>query len=561
MIETEMIPMKEPRAWWKEAVIYQIYPRSFYDTDGDGIGDLNGITAKLPYLKELGVDALWLCPIYASPNDDNGYDISDYRAIMDEFGTMADFDRMLEQAHAMKIRIIMDLVANHTSDMHQWFIESRSGKDNPYRDYYIWRDGKDGNPPNNWGSRFSGSAWEYDELSGQYYLHFYTRRQPDLNWSDPRVRAGMLEMVDWWCRKGVDGFRLDSIGTIGKESFEDGPVYPGKMYGDFWPLCNNKPSAHQYLRELKEKVLSRYDVMTVGETDDVTTEIACQYSGGEDPELSMCFQFEHTSLGYRSEDPWGERSFTLAEFRHALNHWQLDLEGKAWNSLYLGNHDQPRAISRFGNDHPLFRDRSAKMIATVLHMMKGTPYIYQGEELGMTNAYFDDIGDYRDVACLNAWRQWVDSGLVDAEDMLRYNARMSRDNSRTPMQWNDEKNAGFTTGTPWLKVNGNYPAINAESEMKDPDSVFHYYRKLIALRHQYELIVYGTFVPLLEDDEKIYAYQRRMDGQTLTVICNFTAEKIPNPLPSEGKELIGNYRTHQPGMLQPYEAIVTLREI
>lgn len=536
--------MYEQRTWWKEAVVYQIYPRSFADSNGDGIGDLNGITGKLPYLKELGVDVLWLCPIYASPNDDNGYDISDYQAIMDEFGTMADFDLLLETAHGMGIRIIMDLVANHTSDMHHWFIESRKSRDNKYRDYYIWKDGTDGQEPNNWGSRFSGSAWQFDEVTGQYYLHFYTKRQPDLNWANPEVRNEMLDMVDWWCRKGIDGFRLDSIGTLGKESYNDGPVYPGKIYGDFWPLCNNKPSAHAYLRELNEKVLSHYDVMTVGETDDVTPEIACCYSGGDQPELSMCFQFDHAYIGRRMDDPWGDYSFTLGELRKVLNKWQMELEGKAWNSLYISNHDQPRAVSRFGNDHPLFRERSAKMLATVFYMMKGTPYIYQGEELGMTNAYFTDIGDYQDVACHNAWKQWVESGRVNAEDMLRYNARMSRDNSRTPMQWNAEKNAGFTEGTPWLKVNENYLTINAEREMKEPDSVFRYYQKLIRLRHTYEIIVYGTFCPLLEEDENIYAYRRVLGNQVLTVVCNFSEKKVRNPLTPDGEELIG--KVHPP---------------
>ena len=554
--------MTETRTWWKEAVVYQIYPRSFSDSNGDGIGDLQGIRQRLPYLKALGVDALWLCPIYASPNDDNGYDISDYQAIMTDFGTMADFDALLADAHSMGIRIVMDLVMNHTSDEHAWFVASRKSRDNPYRDYYIWRDGRDGAEPNNWGSRFSGSAWTYDEATGQYYLHFYTRRQPDLNWANPAVCRAMFDMIDWWCRKGVDGFRLDSIGTLGKESFEDGPVAEGKLYGDFWPRCNNKPSVHTILSALNREVLDRYDLLTVGETDDVTPEIAVQYAGGEHPELKMCFQFDHTSLGRRGSNRFGACRFTLGEFRAALNRWQTELEGRAWNALYLTNHDQPRAVSRFGNDHPLFRERSAKMLATLLHMMKGTPYVYQGEELGMTNAYFTSIDDYQDVATRNAWRQWVESGRVDAQDMLLYNARMSRDNSRTPMQWDDSPNAGFTTGTPWIAVNENYHQINAARQMNDPDSVFSYYRALIRLRHEHDIVVYGTFEPLLTDDPAVYAYRRHLNGQTLTVLCNFTAEKAPCALLCEdnGRELLSNYATHQQGLLQPYEAIILLRD-
>ena len=554
--------MTETRTWWKEAVVYQIYPRSFSDSNGDGIGDLQGIRQRLPYLKALGVDALWLCPIYASPNDDNGYDISDYQAIMTDFGTMADFDALLADAHGMGIRIVMDLVMNHTSDEHAWFVESRKSRDNPYRDYYIWRDGRDGAEPNNWGSRFSGSAWTYDETTGQYYLHFYTRRQPDLNWVNPAVRQAMFDMIDWWCQKGVDGFRLDSIGTLGKESFADGPVAEGQLYGDFWPRCNNKPSVHEYLSALNREVLDRYDLLTVGETDDVTPEIAVQYAGGEHPELKMCFQFDHTSLGRRGKDRFGACRFTLGEFRAALNRWQTELEGRAWNALYLTNHDQPRAVSRFGNDHPLFRKRSAKMLATLLHMMKGTPYIYQGEELGMTNAYFTSIDDYQDVATRNAWRQWVESGRMDAQDMLLYNARMSRDNSRTPMQWDDSPNAGFTTGTPWIAVNENYHQINAARQISDPDSVFSYYQALIRLRHEHDIVVYGTFEPLLPDDPAVYAYRRHLNGQTLTVLCNFTAEKAPCALLCEdnGRELLSNYATHQQGLLQPYEAIILLRD-
>ncbi len=551
------------RAWWKECVVYQIYPRSFADSNGDGLGDLNGITAHLDYLKELGVDVIWVSPFYASPNYDNGYDISDYRAIMKEFGTMEDFDRMLAGIHARGMKLVIDLVVNHSSSEHPWFIESRKGKDSPYRDYYIWRDGKEDGPPNNWGSCFSGSAWEKDEESGQYYLHLFTPQQPDLNWANPAVRQAVYDMMTWWCEKGIDGFRMDVIGMIGKENFNDGPVAPGALYGDFAPSCQHTATTHRYLREMREKVLDHYDLLTVGETSG-TTDNALVYAGEDGKELNMVFGFEHndglndgTELG-----KWSDHGAPLREVRSVLNRWQMALQGKAWNTVYLGNHDQPRQVSRYGNDSELFRALSAKMLATLIHTLRGTPYVYQGEELGMTNIYFTDISQYQDVENHNAWRQWVETGRVDAQDMLRYFARISRDNARTPMQWNTEKNAGFTTGTPWLPVNRNYLLINAEDERKDPNSVFHYYRKLIALRHTHDVIVYGTFSPLLEDSDTVYAYERKLGNQTLTVALNWTEKKVPCTLMDglEGQELISNYPTHQPGFLQPYEARVILTE-
>lgn len=551
----------EKKAWWKEAVVYQIYPRSFADSNGDGIGDLNGITAHLDYLKNLGVDVIWCSPFFASPNHDNGYDISDYRAIMKEFGTMEDFDRMLTEIHARGMKLVMDLVANHSSDEHEWFVESRKGKDNPYRDYYIWRDGVNGGPPNNWGSCFSGSAWEYDEASGQYYLHLFTKEQPDLNWANPKVRDGIFNMMCWWCDKGVDGFRMDVIGMIGKESFEDGPVQPGALYGDFAPFCMHTPTTHAYLQEMRRRVLDKYDLLTVGETSG-NTDNALQYANNEGTELNMVFGFEHndglndgTELG-----KWSDHGAPLCEVRTTLNRWQMNLQGKAWNTVYLGNHDQPRQVSRYGNDSELFRCVSAKMLATLIHTLRGTPYVYQGEELGMTNIYFTSIDQYQDVENHNAWHQWVESGRVDAQDMLRYFARISRDNARTPMQWNTDKNAGFTTGTPWLPVNRNYLLINAEDQVKDPNSVYHYYRRLIKLRHTYPVIVYGTFAPLLEDDPNVWAYRREYEGKTLTVALNWTDRKVPCTLmdETEGTELISNYPSHQKGLLQPYEAIVKL---
>jgi len=552
---------EEKKAWWKEAVVYQIYPRSFADSNGDGIGDLNGITAHLDYLKNLGVDVIWCSPIFASPNHDNGYDISDYRAIMKEFGSMADFDRMLSEIHARGMKLVMDLVANHSSNEHPWFVESKKGKDNPYRDYYIWRDGVNGGPPNNWGSCFSGSAWQYDEESGQYYLHLFTKEQPDLNWANPKVRDEIFDMMRWWCDKGIDGFRMDVIAMIGKENFNDGPVGPGALYGDFAPSCQHTETTHRYLQEMRRRVLDKYDLLTVGETSG-TTENAIRYANNDQSELNMVFSFEHNDgLNDGTElAKWSDHGAPLGDVRSVFNRWQMALQGKAWNTVYLGNHDQPRQVSRYGNDSELFRAVSAKMLATLIHTLRGTPYVYQGEELGMTNIYFTSIDQYQDVENHNAWKQWVESGRVDAQDMLRYFARISRDNARTPMQWNREKNAGFTTGTPWLPVNQNYLLINAEDQVHDPNSVYNYYKKLIALRHTHPVIVYGQFVPLLEDDPCVWAYRREYEGKTLTVALNWTDKKAPCTLMDEtdGEELISNYPTHQKGLLQPYEAIVKL---
>ena len=551
----------DKHAWWKEAVVYQIYPRSFADSNGDGIGDLNGITEHLDYLKALGVDVIWLSPVYSLPNDDNGYDISDYRGIMDEFGTMDDFDRMLEGIHRRGMKLVMDLVVNHSSDEHPWFVESRKSLDNPYRDYYIWRDGKDGGAPNNWGSCFSESAWQLDETTGQYYLHLFSRKQPDLNWANPKVREEVYDMMTWWCEKGIDGFRMDVISMIGKENYDDGPVEPGAPYGSFAPSCQHTPTTHRYLREMRERVLDRYDLLTVGETGG-TPQDACRYAANDGSELNMAFAFEHvdgisdhTELG-----KWSDHGAPLAEVREVLNRWQLDMQGKAWNSLYLSNHDQPRQVSRFGNDSPQWRETSAKMLATLIHMMRGTPYVYQGEELGMTNIYFKTIEEYQDIEVRNAWKQWVETGHVHPQDMLRWLGKLSCDNSRTPMQWNAGHSAGFTTGTPWLPVNLNYLSINVEAELRDADSVFHYYRRLIELRHRYKIIVYGAFEPLLEEDENVYAYRRTLGNETLTVLCNWTDRVVPCALPIDGEELISNYPSHREGVLFPYEAKVIYKK-
>lgn len=551
------------KAWWKEAVVYQIYPRSFMDSNGDGIGDLNGITEKLEYLKELGIDVIWLSPVYQSPNDDNGYDISDYQAIMEEFGTMEDYDRMLARAHELGIKIMMDLVVNHTSDEHAWFVESRKSVDNPYRDFYIWRKGKDGKEPNNWGSCFSGSAWKYDPQTDMYFLHLFSKKQPDLNWDNPKVRDQVFDMMNWWCEKGIDGFRMDVISLISKpEGLPDG--IPGETgYADSG--CANGPHVHEYLKEMNRKVLSHYDLITVGEAAGVTLEEAKKYANADGSELNMVFQFEHIGGGPEADNhygKWDSHKMPLPVWKKILSRWQTGLEGKAWNSLFLSNHDQPRSVSWFGNDSEQYREISAKMLGTCLHMMQGTPYVYQGEELGMCNAYFDQLEDYRDIESLNAYKELTETCGVSHEEMMGYLKRISRDNARTPMQWDDSANAGFTTGTPWIKVNSNYPKVNAKQEVSDPDSVFSYYKKLIRLRHENEIIVYGDYELLAPEDEALFIYTRMLGTQRLMVLCNFTEKEVAIPqevteqIPADAQLLIGNYSKQKEEMLQAYEARV-----
>lgn len=519
------------KAWWKEAVVYQIYPRSFMDSNGDGIGDINGITSRLDYLKELGVDVLWLSPVYQSPNDDNGYDISDYQAIMEEFGTMEDFDRMLEGIHARGMKLVMDLVVNHTSDEHAWFVESRKSKDNPYRDYYIWREGKDGKEPNNWGSCFSGSAWEYDSTTDMYFLHLFSRKQPDLNWDNPKVRKEVFDMMNWWCEKGIDGFRMDVISLISKQpGLPDGYQAPGALYGDSG--CANGPHVHEYLQEMNREVLSHYDLMTVGECAGVTIEEAKKYANADGRELSMVFQFEHVEAN-GPMGKWTDERICLKDFKKTMSKWQTELEGKAWNSLFLGNHDQARSVSRFGNDDPKYRAASAKMLVTCLHMMQGTPYVYQGEELGMTNCPFGQLEDLRDIESINAFHELTEAGKVTPEDMMRYICLRGRDNARTPMQWDDSANAGFTTGTPWIMVNPNYTDINAKAEMEDPDSVFNYYKNIIGLRKKEPVMVYGTYQLLEPDSDELYVYTRTLENEKLLVICNFTEKETGYSVPDE----------------------------
>lgn len=552
------------KAWWKEAVVYQIYPRSFMDSNGDGIGDLNGITEKMGYLEKLGIDVIWLSPVYESPNDDNGYDISNYQGIMKDFGTMEDFDRMLASAHAHGIKIVMDLVVNHTSDEHPWFVESRKSRENPYRDYYFWREGKDGKEPNNWGSCFSGSAWQYDEETQMYYLHLFSKKQPDLNWDNPAVREEVFSMMDWWCQKGIDGFRMDVISMISKvPGLPDGKAGDSGR-GDFGPYVCNGPHVHEYLQEMNQKVLSKYDLLTVGECSGVTVEEARKYASLDGSELSMVFQFEHMDLDGGETSKWCDRKIDLVELKKVLSKWQVSLEGKAWNSLYWCNHDQPRMLSRLGNDSPEYRELSGKMLATCLHMMQGTPYVYQGEELGMTNVPFETMEDFRDIESINAYRELVGQGVLDGKTMMKYLRYKSRDNARTPVQWSDEKNAGFTTGTPWIMVNPNYREINAKEQLSREDSMFYYYQKLIALRHEMDLIVYGSYQLLLPEDPAIFAYTRTLGEEKLLVVCNFSEESQQFLLPEEfhgreGRLLISNYQQEaraEKQTLRPYEAFV-----
>ena len=548
------------KAWWKEAIVYQIYPRSFCDSNGDGIGDLNGITSKLDYLKELGIDVIWLSPVYKSPNDDNGYDISDYEAIMTEFGTMDDFDKMLSEAHKRGIKIVMDLVVNHTSDEHPWFVESRSSKDNPKRDYYIWKEGKNGKEPNNWGSAFSGPAWKYDEKTDMYYLHLFSVKQPDLNWENQKVRKEVFDMMTRWCKKGIDGFRMDVISLISKpEGFPDAKVVG--LYGDM-NICANGPKVHDYLKEMNQKVLSKFDIMTVGETAGVTLDEAKRYANSEGSELNMVFQFEHMNLDSGEKFKWSTKHIPLVPLKENLTKWQLGLDNVAWNSLYFCNHDQPRIVSRLGDDSDEFRELSAKCIATCLHMMQGTPYVYQGEELGMTNTVFNSVDDFRDLESVNAYRELIESGLYTKEDMFPKIAHKSRDNARTPMPWDTSENAGFTTGTPWLALNPNYNKINVADQLKREDSVFHYYQKLIKLRKEYEIIVYGKYELLLPDDEHIFAYVRTLGNQKLLVVCNFskTEQKFDFSGYENAKVLISNYDgdISEKATLKPYSAIALL---
>ena len=592
--EAYEVPSYEGRQWWKEAVVYQVYPRSFNDANGDGIGDLKGITEKLPYLAKLGINVIWLSPVFDSPNVDNGYDISDYFAIMSDFGTMEDFDEMFETAHKHGIKILMDLVANHTSDQHPWFKESRSSKDNPYRDYYIWKDPKgfdeDGNPipPNNWASEFGGPAWEWDEATGQFYLHIFFKEQPDLNWENEKVREDLYSMVRWWLDKGVDGFRLDAINIISKpEGFPDDPSTDYEKHTSSIPfVISNGTMVHPWMKELTRETFSRYDVMTVGETSATSPEDAKLWAGYHTGELNMIFHFDHMGV---DNDPngslggkWSYAPYKLTELKSILNDWQTTLEGNAWGSLYWNNHDQPRVVSRFGNDSDEFRTLSAKQLATTLHFMQGTPYIYQGEEIGMTNVKFDSIENYRDGDSIRFYEDMhVDHKRLSHEEAMQAIYIKGRDNARTPVQWDASANGGFSPEgvTPWIAVNPNYPAINAEAVLADEDSIFYHYQQLVALRRGKlkDLMVYASFAPVdsvqvpHNEDEAVYAYTRTggADGspanESLLVISNFTAEEQERDfaLLNEAREagarvelVSSNYKDDAGSTLRPYEAKV-----
>lgn len=548
--------------WWKEAVCYQIYPRSFMDSNGDGIGDIQGIITKLDYLKEFGVDVLWICPFFKSPNADNGYDISDYQDIMEEFGTMEDFELLLKESHKRGMKVILDLVINHSSDEHPWFIESRSSKDNPKRDWYIWKDGVNGKEPNNWESIFSGSAWDFDEKTQQYYLHLFHHKQPDLNWENPEVRHALYDMVNWWLDKGIDGFRVDAISHIKK--YPGMPDMPNPDNLDFVPSFDmhmNQEGIHEFLKELKEETFDKYDIMTVGEANGVKIHQADEWVGEQNGKFDMVFQFEHLGL-------WGKGandSVDVIGLKQTLSKWQTELHGNGWNALFFENHDQPRSVSTWGNDEEFWME-SAKMLGACYFLMQGTPFIYQGQEIGMTNVQFDSIDDYDDVGMKNYYRIETAKGRPHQE-MMEIIWKSGRDNSRTPMQWNHQQNAGFTDGNPWMKVNVNHQHINVETQMKDPQSIYSFYKDMISLRKEHEVFVYGDYTLLLEKDSAVYAYKRRYEDSSAIVICNFgdqpqtiTLADLPA---GNGKLMLSNYDSADSVLtetvsLKPYETRVYL---
>lgn len=533
------------RKWWQKVTVYQIYPRSFQDSNNDGIGDLKGIISRLDYLEKLGIGAIWLSPVYSSPNDDNGYDISDYRNIMKEFGTMSDMEELIDEANKRGIRIVMDLVVNHTSDEHSWFIEAKKSKDSKYRDYYIWRDPVDGSEPNSLESCFGGSAWQYDEQSGQYYLHFFSRKQPDLNWENPEVREEVYDMMNFWIDKGIGGFRMDVIEMIGKQ--------PDKM------ISSNGPKLHEYINEMNQKTFGNHDLLTVGETWGATPDIAKLYSDPERNELSMIFQFEATTLDQIDGKPkWFTKPLDILGLKHVLSKWQTCLEDKGWNSLFWNNHDLPRAVSQYGDDG-IYRVESAKMLAIVLHLLKGTPYVYQGEELGMTNCKVEDISEVDDIESRNMYFEEIEKGTPKEELIKRIN-RKGRDNARTPMQWDGTENAGFTKGTPWLHVNANYRTINAKACLEDENSIFYTYKKLIDYRKKNDIVVYGDYEMVDDVPDDVFVYLRKYKGQMLLVCANFTNEFRRINLDEFGRQtsFISNYDEGiidlGSKVLKPYEA-------
>ncbi|MFW5737145.1 MAG: glycoside hydrolase family 13 protein [Halanaerobium sp.] len=551
------------KKWWKEAVVYQVYPRSFKDSNNDGIGDLRGIIEKIDHLDRLGVDAVWLNPVYKSPNDDNGYDISDYRAIMDEFGTMEDLEELMEQLHKRDIKLIMDLVLNHSSDEHHWFKESRKSKDNPYRDYYIWKDGKNGGPPNNWKSFFGGSAWKYDERTDQYYLHLFSPKQPDLNWENPKLRQEIYDMINWWLKKGVDGFRLDVINLISKDQrFPDGGR-DGLAGHEYFA---NGPRVHDFIQEMADNTYNNYDAVTVGETPFVDKDEAIKFVKEEREEFSMIIPFEH--LEFDRKNGWEKiTDWDLKELKDLMSEWQYKLqENNGWTSLYFCNHDQPRIVSRYGDDGQ-YRKESAKMLGTMLHTLRGTPFIYQGEEIGMTNISFESLNDFDDIETRGYIKEVQAEGNLSDREILKIANYRTRDNARTPMHWDDSKYAGFSDAEPWLKMNGNYPEINVKKDLASEDSVFKYYQKMISLRKQYPVFAYGEYDILLAEDKNIYAYQRLGRDNNLLVLLNFSENKVDFDLTSEieieaAALILNNYQNEAEfeleGSLRPYEARVYL---
>lgn len=545
------------RKWWKEAVAYQVYPRSFNDSNYDGIGDLPGVIEKLDYLNDLGIDVIWLSPMYQSPNDDNGYDISDYRAIMDEFGTMEDFDRLLKEVHHKGMKLILDLVVNHTSDEHPWFIESKSSKDNPKREWYIWKDPKeDGSEPNNWESIFNGSAWEFDELTNQYYFHLFSKKQPDLNWDNPEVRNAVFEMMNWWFDKGIDGFRVDAITHI-KKTFEAGdlPLPEGKSYAPAFDVDMNQPGIQPWLQEMKDKSLSQYDIMTVGEANGVNPDNAKEWVGEEEGKFNMIFQFEHLGL-------WstGDSKFDVKSYKTILNRWQKSLEDVGWNALFIENHDQPRRVSTWGDDKQYWYE-SATSHAVTYFLQQGTPFIYQGQEIGMTNYPFDSIETFNDVAVKNEYNIVKAQG-GDVNALLNKYKMENRDNSRTPMQWDQSTNGGFTNGTPWFPVNPNYKTINVEQQIHDPQSILQFYKDLIQLKKSDEIYTYGQFNLVDEDNPNLFAYTRTLNNKKILVVGNLTDQvsklNVPYLIENEQQVMLHNYSSHVIDFdkIQPYEAFV-----
>lgn len=504
------------KKWWKEAVAYQIYPRSFMDSNNDGIGDLQGIISKLDYLKDLGIDVIWICPVYKSPNDDNGYDISDYQDIMSDFGTMEDFNELLSEIHKRNMKIIIDLVINHTSDEHPWFIESRSSKQNPKRDWYIWREGKDNKEPNNWESIFKGSAWEYDENTKEYYLHLFSKKQPDLNWENEDMRNEIYKMINWWLDKGIDGFRVDAISHINKEEGLVDMDNPDNLkYVPSFDKHMNVEGIHDYLRELKENTFSKYDIMTVGEANGVKVEQATDWVGENDGKFNMLFQFEHIDL-------WNSSEFNLPNLKKVWNKWQVNLENDGWNALFIENHDITRVVSSWGDDTRFLKE-SAKALGLLYFMHKGTPFIYQGQEIGMTNVKFNDINEYDDIRSINEYNQLINQGM-SSKDALEHIWNTSRDNTRTPMQWDDSLNAGFSKSNPWIHVNPNYKYINVKEQLEDDDSILNFYKKMIKIKKSSECLIYGKYNLILEDDTNIFAYERILNDEKFLVICNLKSE-------------------------------------